>query len=247
MQAPKIIYFCNKTLQYMGEATAPWAALNPEYELRFYDDKKCEEFLAAEYGPEHLELFRWIKDGPIKADFWRLCVLYKWGGVYSDVDNVPLVPLSSFVEPTADFVTCTAYWDEMGFNFNPNLIISSAGNPILKRCIDWYMTRSRHNYTFWGWSIMRAMTETCRPDQFKKESGIYSVDGQHVQLLKECKGNHHYDAHNTYNNVRIFNNRSDAWDYTTHSFVGTFTRSVKHSGNSHPLSPFSQFARFVKK
>jgi hypothetical protein len=238
MPIPRIIYFCNKTLRGMPAAAAPWATLNPDYELRFYDDAMCEAFLATEYGPEYSDLFRWIKDGPIKADFWRLCMLYKWGGVYSDVDNVPLVSIASFLNPTVDFVTCTSYWDKMGFNFNPNFIISSAANPILKRCIDWYLTRPRNNYSYWDWSIMRAMTDTCHPTQFKKEAGIYSVDDQRIQLLKECAGKNHYDAHNTYDGIRIFNNRNASWDYTTHSFA-----TVKHPM---PLL-MTQLARLIRK
>ena len=38
-----------------------------------------------------------------------------------------------------------------------------------------------------------------------------------VQILREHKGGHHYDAHNKYKNVRVFNNRSELWDSDTHS------------------------------
>jgi hypothetical protein len=35
------------------------------------------KFLEKEFSSLHKEIFKYITDGPIKADFWRLCVLYK--------------------------------------------------------------------------------------------------------------------------------------------------------------------------
>lgn len=58
------------------------------------------------YSDEHVKLFQWIPDGPIKADFWRVCVLHTFGGVYSDADNEPLVPLSDFVRDDVSMTTC---------------------------------------------------------------------------------------------------------------------------------------------
>ena len=40
-----------------------------------------------------------------------------------------------------------------------------------------------------------------------------------IQIIKECPGTHHYDAHNIYNSVRVFNNRYLTWDCNTHSFT----------------------------
>lgn len=210
----------------MAEAAAPWAALNPDYDLRFYDDTMCESFLETEFGLAHRDLFRWIKNGPIKADFWRLCVLFKYGGFYSDIDNRPLVPVSSFLEPTADFITCSSRgW--MNYTFNPNFIGTAAGNPILRRCIDWYMTKSRVNYNYWDWSIMHAMTVSLPLVVY--DAGLYSVEGQMIQIIKECKGRNYYDDHNVYRGVRIFNNRSPAWDAVTHSFATAKPKSFHFS------------------
>jgi hypothetical protein len=41
-----------------------------------------------------------------------------------------------------------------------------------------------------------------------------------VQILKEVEGKNrnHYDSHNIYDNMRIFNNRYESWDCTSHSF-----------------------------
>ncbi len=104
---PKTIYFCNKTLDKMEKYANNWKILNPDYEIKLYDNVLCKQFLLEEYGQLYVDIFDYLTDGPIKADFWRVCILYKYGGVYSDIDNEPLVPLKDFIEPDVDFVTCS--------------------------------------------------------------------------------------------------------------------------------------------
>ena len=120
---PKVIYLCNKTIGAKDILSSNnWKKLNPEYEIKLYDDEMIQLFLLEQYGYFYKNIFDYLKDGPIKSDFWRLCILYKKGGIYSDIDNVPLVKLSDFIENDVDFVTCSTYWR---FNFNPNFIIST--------------------------------------------------------------------------------------------------------------------------
>ena len=94
---PKVIYMCDKELSFIEKYSENWKNLNPDYEIKLYNDKMCEDFLREEFSELHSDIFKYIKDGPIKADFWRVCVLYKDGGVYSDIDIEPLIPLSKFI------------------------------------------------------------------------------------------------------------------------------------------------------
>jgi mannosyltransferase OCH1-like enzyme len=136
---PNVIYFCNKKIgEIEKKVTGNWARLNPEYEIRLYDDEKCKEFLLSHYGKLYSEIFEYIEEGPIKADFWRVCILYANGGIYSDIDNEPLVPVDEWINEKADFVICSSY---ICFNYNPNFIVSERNNTILKRCIDWYVNK----------------------------------------------------------------------------------------------------------
>ena len=95
---PKIIYFCHKSKNGLKKYTDNWKKLNPEYSISLSDNQDCERFLLEEFGNLHLEIFKFIPDGPIKADFWRVCALYKYGGIYSDIDNEPILPISQFLE-----------------------------------------------------------------------------------------------------------------------------------------------------
>ena len=217
----KVIYFCNKTYFQLEFYANKWKQLNPEYRIELYDDKRCEDFLKTSFGTEYLDVFRYIQDGPIKADFWRICILYRYGGVYSDIDNEPLVSLSSFLEKDIDFLVCSSCWDEMEFNFNPNLIISHKNNPILLNCINWYLNnyRMKKVYRYWDWSIMRAFTDTLYLTPFKTD-GLFVLNNLKIQIIKECDGKNKdiYDVHNIYKGIRVFNNRYRSWDTVTHSF-----------------------------
>jgi GR25 family glycosyltransferase involved in LPS biosynthesis len=217
---PKVIYMCDKTLEFIEKYSQNWKKLNPDYEIALFDNKLCEEFLEKEFSYLHKEIFKYIPDGPIKADFWRLCVLYKNGGVYIDADNEPLLPLRDFIESNVDFVTCSSYWDKMNFNFNPNFIIAKAGEKILKDSIDlyihWYKTKKRYNY--WDWSIMKVFTEVIKIKNFNKKDGIYNINNKKIQIIREVEGVNHHDDHNIYKGLRVFNNRYKNYSADTHSF-----------------------------
>jgi len=219
LKYPKVIYFCNKRIGKNDILSSNnWKILNPDYEIKLYDDEMIKSFLLKEYGELYVDIFNYLKDGPIKADFFRICILYKKGGIYSDIDILPLVPLSDFIEKDIDFVTCSAY---IHFNFNPNFIISTKNNIILKKCIDWYIDRyhKKKIWKYWRWSIMNAFTKNLHLPNYKKKYGIYYLDDMKIQIIQEHNGKHHYDAYNVYNGIRVFNNRQESWNAKTHSFL----------------------------
>ena len=106
---------------------------NADYNFILYDDDDCRNFLKEKYGQEHVNLFNFLRDGAIKADFWRICILYMYGGVYVDVDIRPHVPIKDFMEYGTTFLTCGSISEN---KVNPHLIITHPGNIILKKCID---------------------------------------------------------------------------------------------------------------
>jgi len=221
---PKVIYFCNKTIESMVRPVNNWKILNPQYEIRLFDDEMCEIFLLNEFGKLHRDIFRYIPDGPIKADFWRICILYKNGGVYSDIDIEPFVPIDDFIEQGIYFATCSSFWDKKKFDFNPNFIVSSKHNPELEKCIQWYVDKyiQKHEYSYWGWSIMQVFTDIFHLSNYAKKWGVYTLENNtnaRIQIIQECRGITHHDAHNIYNNKRVFNNRYKNWNHNKHAFA----------------------------
>lgn len=211
----KTIYICDKTLEHIKIYSNDWKKLNPDYTIELYDNQRCEDFLLTCFGKEHQDVFNKIPDGPIKADFWRICIIYYYGGVYVDADFQPLVPLDDFLEKNVDLITCCSY--HYKYNFNPNFIASYCGNIFLKKCIDWYLN-NKLRYSYWDWSIMEVFN-LLKLKKYNKQDNIYlSEEGLNVQVILECSGNNHHDAHNIYKGVRVFNNRYINWNAGTHQF-----------------------------
>lgn len=226
IKIPKVIYMCNKKLdQKTIEYSNNWKKLNPDFIIKLSDETMKKQFIINEFPKIYADIFDFLEDGPIKADFWRLCVLYKYGGVYSDVDIEPLIPLSNFIEPNIGFVTCSAYRRDL--LFNPSFIIAPKECVIIKKAIDWYIKKyqNKEMYYYWGWSIMQAFTDTFTLENYNNREGIYIYNpGSNnkkikVQIIQEVPGENHSDAHNIYKGMRVFNNRYKDWDHINHSFI----------------------------
>lgn len=225
-QIPKVIHMCNKELDAKSiEYSNNWKKLNPDFVIRLSDQNMKRTFLQNEYPKIYTDIFDFLKDGPIKADFWRVCVLYKHGGIYSDIDIEPLIPLSKFIEQNIGFVTCSAYRDQL--LFNPSFIVAPKECIILKNVIDWYIKKfeNKEQYYYWSWSIMQAFTDTLLLKDYNNKEGVYIYkynDNQKqqikVQIIQEVPGKEHSDAHNIYKGMRVFNNRYKDWDHVNHCF-----------------------------
>ena len=211
---PKIIYMCHKDLEYIKIYSQNWKRLNPEWQIKLYDNELCEKFLLEEYSQLYADIFNFIPDGPIKADFWRVCIINKYGGLYVDADIEPLVPLSEYIEKDIDFATCISFnfcQDAHAWKFNPHFIMSDKHNYILQKCINYYVQYyvNKIEYSYVEWSICKFMDI----DNVKhKKSHIHYENGKKYQFLYELNGN---DCE--YNDVIVLHNRYDF--YKDHKFI----------------------------
>ena len=65
----------------------------PGYEHIIWDDSECENFFKKYFNPNILKTFRKLK-GAHKADLFRYCYLYKYGGIYLDIKTELIRPVS---------------------------------------------------------------------------------------------------------------------------------------------------------
>ena len=158
---PKVIYMTSKNYTIPRKVMKRWERLNPSYTVELYDDQDCKDFLLSSFGQEYVDTFEWLKPGILKADFWRCCILYRNGGIYTDVDVVPIKPLSEFVDPDTSFMTCLDFVRPWGRSIliNPHFIISEPRNIVLQKCIDKYleMNRKRLDYSYSEMTIVSVM------------------------------------------------------------------------------------------
>lgn len=81
-----------------------WRDQNPEYDYRLYDNNDCIRYLTKYFSPQHVQTFHAIKVGAGKADFFRYCVVFREGGIYSDIDMYSIKSLSSLIDPDDTFI-----------------------------------------------------------------------------------------------------------------------------------------------
>lgn len=211
---PKVIYMCHKEMKFIEKYSENWKRLNPDYEIKLYDDESCIQFLRDSFSQKYVDIFNYLKDGPIKGDFWRICILYKYGGIYVDADINPLIPLDDYIDDTDEFVTCISRnfrREKHAFQLNPHFIKSPKENNILKKTIDKYLNKfdKKERYDYWKWSICNLLTIPCI---LKK--------GPHTAVIENVKYKFIYERSKNeciYDNKVVFKNRYDT--YKNHKFV----------------------------
>ena len=134
---PKIIWQTYKDpfdqLQpYMLDAVNTWKTLNPDYEYRYMDDNQAAQFILEEYGQEWHDLFVGLPVGVMRGDLWRYMIIYKYGGVYTDLDTECINPISLWLNEEYEMIVCP----ETDLHFCQWTFAASAGNPILKSVLD---------------------------------------------------------------------------------------------------------------
>jgi hypothetical protein len=120
-------------------SVANWRLLNEELDVIACDNHVCEFF----YNFTEMTLLICLKNfvpwGPIKADFWRVCILFQYGGYYADVDIEPLVPLTEFCQ-NCNLITALNHEKSA---LNPHFIFVLKNDSIMERCIDKYLKMFR--------------------------------------------------------------------------------------------------------
>jgi len=107
--------------------------LNPEFTFHLYTDEDCLTFIQKHFTSDVAEAFQALLPGAYKADLWRLCILYVYGGYYMDIK---LSPLKNFrlIELSEDehYVLDRPKYSLHIYNA---LMICKANNPFLFQCI----------------------------------------------------------------------------------------------------------------
>jgi mannosyltransferase OCH1-like enzyme len=107
-------------------------AHNPEFEHCLFDDNDCREFIKHHYASHVLRAYDNLIPGAYKADLWRLCVLYKNGGIYMDIklnciNGFKLIELTETEHFVLDRLPPLTIYNA--------LLVCKPGNPFLWRAI----------------------------------------------------------------------------------------------------------------
>ena len=88
---PKNIYQTHKSKEYIEnnpkllEASKSWK--DSCYNYYFHTDDDRDNFMEKFLGKENYKYYEQLPLQVMKADFWRYCIIYEYGGLYTDTDT----------------------------------------------------------------------------------------------------------------------------------------------------------------
>lgn len=121
---------------------------NPEFEYYLYDDNDCRIFIKDHFPNNVLVAYDSLIPYAYKADLWRYCVLYVYGGIYLDIkyqcmNDFKLINLTykeHFVLERPSF------WDDDSYGIYNALICCKPGNTLLIDTIHSIVDNVKNNY-----------------------------------------------------------------------------------------------------
>lgn len=131
---PKKIYYTlpNKNLLNVKEINDKLILNNDNYEQIFYDDNDCLRFIKKHYPYDVYLCYCQIIPGAFKADFWRLCILYKYGGIYIDLGLKIIDDLDNIIQDKKLILVK----DRHSYGIFNAFICSIPKHPFIKYCIE---------------------------------------------------------------------------------------------------------------
>lgn len=117
-------------------------SLNPDYSYELYTDEDMDFFVNKFYSGIIADCYNSINITVAKVDFWRYLVLYKFGGIYVDMDSEIARPLNDLIRPDDKAI--------ISMEGNPYFFVQwcmmfEAGHPILKSVIDVIVENIKNN------------------------------------------------------------------------------------------------------
>lgn len=107
---------------------------NPEYRQFYFDDIDVYQFIMDKY-PQYIKYYNSLIPHAYKADFWRILVLYYYGGIYNDIGHSYLTNISNIIFDDSQFVTVVDS-PQAPYYLHNAFIAAYARHPILKNMID---------------------------------------------------------------------------------------------------------------
>lgn len=239
---PKIIWQTykddlDKTSIYIQKCVNTWKIYNKDYEHRYFNDQQAGELILKDFGQEWYDLFTNVPLGVIRADIFRYLVIYKYGGIYSDIDTICKVPIDNWIngpEKRKDSYKAIFAAELVGRDvliadrICQWTFASSPENPIFKNIVDNVFVALKNT----NWSKVDDMIKTIHyvtgPNIFS-----YSILNE-MGFAKTIDGTYVIDSRvNLYNNAKYINDSEYAINNKVYIYgdkhVGFFNvKAVKH-------------------
>ena len=163
--------------------------MNPDYKYTLFLDEDMDAFVKKYYPGEIYSCYCRINMIVAKADFWRYLVLYKYGGVYIDIDSSVDVPLDSFIKNGDSAILSSESNRE---TFTQWALIFDMNHPILKKTIEFIVDNIKHNryprdvFHMTGPVVFTQAVKSIHREYFDKDIYITGISGNYDETFTHC-------------------------------------------------------------
>jgi mannosyltransferase OCH1-like enzyme len=191
---PKNIFQTHKSKYYVLikpkvlNAMLSWKKWEPEFNYYFYNDNECEKFMREKMGGDIYTAYQRLPMAVMKADLFRYCVIYYYGGIYADADTICKIKPVLFNNNS--LLTMVP---EPGDNFLCQWVFAAPkSSPILKSIIDLSVERILQIPEIKGEHIIHYLTGpavfTDGIEKYLKEKNlpIYENKDQYYKYPNPC-------------------------------------------------------------
>lgn len=90
----KNIFQTHKSLDFISKkpkmikAILSWKKYQNKFNHYFFDNEMCDKFIKENFDEKIYKAYSILPVAVMKADLWRYCVIYKYGGIYADIDTI---------------------------------------------------------------------------------------------------------------------------------------------------------------
>lgn len=144
------------------------------------DDCECFDFILEHFGEEVHFLYSSLPQPIMRADFWRVAVVYVFGGYYSDLDIICNVNFNEMLDPLPKAIFTKEYNNISNFFF-----AAEPKHPVLRLCLDYMIEEARHVtdkdvQSFGMHSLHRSVIEYygITDANYESDSEVYFLDNE---------------------------------------------------------------------
>lgn len=137
---PKVVYKTAPSLNpTICKLNNELEKINKGWVVKFYDNQACLDFLINDFQNDNVNFknnviraYNILIPGAYKADLWRLCIIYQYGGVYIDATSRFYIPINKIFDLNKAFNIAL---DNPGMGLQISFFGSVKNHPYLRNYI----------------------------------------------------------------------------------------------------------------
>eukprot|EP00038_Savillea_parva_P028986 m.68213 g.68213 ORF g.68213 m.68213 type:complete len:396 (+) comp8498_c0_seq1:268-1455(+) len=129
------------------DAVSSWDALNPSIRHKVLNDSAIDVFMASNFGTQTYEVFRGYPLNVMRADMWRIAVIYARGGVYADADSRCIKPIKEWWNPDECDAVVGIEYSQQACNW---VFASKLGHPLFHTALTLMVDKVLKYREKWG-------------------------------------------------------------------------------------------------